>query len=122
MKKLFGIVALIATIMLASIFTGCLSTSGAGKASDETTVIAGSIDDPFKNTAWNSKGVTLLEFGSDGKVAFGYTEVTYTVKKSGEGYVATFKPVRKMTFSIASKDSQEGINDQGLLKIKCTRK
>ena len=33
------------------------------------------------NTSWDSKGVTLLEFGADGKLAFGFTEVKYSVKK-----------------------------------------
>ena len=45
----------------------------------------------------------MLEFGADGKLAFGYTEVKYSVKKDGESYIATFKPVRKMTFTITKK-------------------
>ncbi len=45
------------------------------------------------NTSWDSKGVTLLEFGADGKLAFGYTEVKYSVKKDGESYYRTFKSV-----------------------------
>lgn len=120
MKKL-GFVASIATLVFSICFiASCASTSSISSA--ENAIIAGSADDPFKNTAWDSKGITLLEFGADGKVAFGYNEVKYSVKKDGESYTATFKPVTKMTFTIATKDANEGINDQGALKIKCTKK
>lgn len=120
MKKI-GLVVSIATLVFSiCFFASCASSSNV--SSSENVIVAGSEDDPFKNTAWDSKGITLLEFGADGKVAFGYTEVKYSVKKNGERYTATFKPARKMTFTIANKDASEGVNDQGSLKIKCTKK
>ena len=119
MKKI-GLVAAIAILVCAArLFASSASTSS---VSSENVIVAGSKDAPFRNTSWDSKGVTLLEFGADGKLAFGYTEVKYSVKKDGESYYRTFKPVRKMTFTIAKKDANEGVNDQSFLKIKCTKK
>ena len=117
MKK-FGFLVLFMVFLLCTfLVTSCVSTQ---EVSGEV-IIAGSADDPFRNTAWDTKGVTLLEFGSDGKVAFGYNEVSYTIKMVGESYIATFNPLREMTFTIESRDAIEGINDQGTLKIKCTK-
>lgn len=121
MKKLGFMVVVTMVFACTCLFTSCLSIFGASSPSG-TSILAGSADDPFKNTSWDSKGVTLLEFGSDGKVAFGYTEVKYTVKQDGEKYVAIFRPVRKMTLTIENRNATKAINDQGGLKIKCTRK
>ena len=115
------LVAAIATLVFSiCFFASCASTSSV--SSLENVIAAGSEFDPFKNTAWESKGATLFEFGADGKVAFGYTEIKYSVKKDGESYIATYNLGGKKTFTIASKDAKEGINDQGSLKIKCTKK
>lgn len=42
---------------------------------------AGSADDPFVSTSWESKGVALLEFKDNGEVEYGYNVMPYSVIK-----------------------------------------
>lgn len=125
------IIVTVLFVMVVSGLVGCISNNTNNQISG-ISIIAGSDDDPFKNTAWDSKGVTILEFYSNGTVAFGYDETEYTVVKSEEGYVATFDPSNGklksmiMTFFIEKENSVEGINTQNVsgheMKIKCTKK
>ena len=123
------IIVTVLFVMVVSGLVGCISNNTNNQISG-ISIIAGSDDDPFKNTAWDSKGVTILEFYSNGTVAFGYDETEYTVVKSEEGYVATFDPSNGklksmiMTFFIEKENSVEGINTQNVsgheMKIKMT--
>lgn len=90
-------------------------------------ILAGSEDDPFRGTSWESKGATILEFDGNGKVAFGYSTFSYTVAKTDGGYKASLSGIKgtKNTFTIADKAAKEGIFSQTVrghgMDIPCTR-
>lgn len=67
-------------------------------------------ENPFLSTSWDCKGTTLFEFSEDGKMMYGFSEVSYKLKKIGESYELTFKvgPVKSVV-TLENKDSTTAI-------------
>ena len=117
--KVFLILA-VGYFLLASVLSSCASNAGASAVTVQ--IQAGTAEDPFKGTSWASKGITLLEFGTDGKVAYGYTTVSYKVKNAGAEYVASFRAGGVgLAFTIPSTDASEGVCVSGRVKMPCKK-
>ena len=127
MKKLFSVLAVIATVLLASAFISCSSpstpggNSGGGGNSGNSTVV--NENDPFAGTTWVAEqavggGVTVkytVKFPKSGTVDYSMTTAgttkslypgSYTVKKNFNGvegqYGARFSVY---TFTIQNKNA-----------------
>ena len=123
MKKYLGrlVIALLSCMYIAMAIS-CVSSSGVSENGSSSQIQPGSSEDPFKGTSWSSKGVTLLEFADNGKVAYGYTTVSYKVKNDGSGYIATFRAGGVgLTFTIDNATATEGVCVSGRVKMSCTK-
>ena len=83
-------------------------------------------ENPFLSTSWDCKGTTLFEFSEDGKMTYGFSEVSYKLKKIDESYELTFKvgPVKSVV-TLENKDSTTAIcktKAKTMITMVCTKK
>lgn len=82
-------------------------------------------ENPFLSTSWECKGVDVFEFSDDGKMMYGFSEVSYKLKKIDESYELTFKvgPVKSVV-TLENKDSTTAIcktKSKTMITMVCTK-
>lgn len=82
-------------------------------------------ENPFLSTSWECKGTTLFEFSEDGKMTYGFSEVSYKLKKIDESYELTFKvgPVKSVV-TLENKDSTTAVcktKSTTMITMVCTK-
>ena len=82
-------------------------------------------ENPFLSTSWDCKGTTLFEFSKDGKLTYGFSEVSYKLKKIDESYELTFKvgPVKSVV-TLENKDSTTAVcktKSTTMITMVCTK-
>lgn len=79
-------------------------------------------ENPFLSTSWDCKGITLFEFSEDGKMTYGFSEVSYKLKKIDEYYELTFKVGQvKSVVTLENKDSTTAICKTTMITMVCTK-